>query len=101
MILSGQEVLVEEGEPAFRSCWECNPAHERLKSTTFLHLCFVCDRHWICGRFISPDDKPEDTIEWLKSLGLSDGDSTTKLETTKIKSEEENGGKGESNFQNT
>jgi hypothetical protein len=27
--------------PTFRSCWECNPAHEHLKTAKWL-VCFIC-----------------------------------------------------------
>lgn len=27
--------------PTIRSCWECNPAHEHLKSAALLY-CFAC-----------------------------------------------------------
>lgn len=42
----------EEGEPALRSCPECNEAHERLRHKEFLQMCFVCGRQWIHGRYL-------------------------------------------------
>jgi hypothetical protein len=34
--------------PTFRSCWECNPAHEHLKSSKWL-VCFVCGNSYRLG----------------------------------------------------
>lgn len=38
-----------EGQrPAFRSCWYCNGAHDRLKSVDVL-LCFACGVYYLEG----------------------------------------------------
>lgn len=46
-------IYPEPGEPRFRSCWECNPSHERLKKVDSLHCCFNCGKYWIGDRFLS------------------------------------------------
>ncbi len=46
-------IFREKGEPAFRSCWECNPAHDYLKDVDTLHICFVCSRSWVKGQFLN------------------------------------------------
>ena len=56
----------DDGEPAFRSCWECNPAHEHLRDTDFLHLCFSCGRYWIHGRFLDSFDNEDEMDAFLK-----------------------------------
>lgn len=33
--------LADPNEPTFRSCWECNSAHEHLKTNPYL-ICFIC-----------------------------------------------------------
>jgi len=44
--------IMDDGEPVLRSCWECNDAHWHLKDSASLHLCFVCSRYWIFGRYL-------------------------------------------------
>jgi len=56
----------DEGEPAMRSCWECNGAHGHLKDVTFLHYCMWCDRYWIFGHFLDEFDTPEKMDAFLK-----------------------------------
>jgi len=56
----------DEGEPALRSCWECNSAHEHLKDTPFLHSCFICDRMWIHGRYLDEFESAEEMDAFLK-----------------------------------
>lgn len=34
--------------PAFRSCWECNGAHEHLKMCDWL-VCFICEKEYRLG----------------------------------------------------
>ena len=58
---------MDEGEPAFRSCWECNEAHENLKNTNFLHFCFSCGRYWIYGHFLDEFESQENLDEFLKA----------------------------------
>lgn len=57
---------MDEGEPAFRSCWECNSAHEHLKDVDCLHICFLCNRYWIHGHFLDEFDTTEKLDEFLK-----------------------------------
>lgn len=59
--------IMDEGEPAFRSCWECNGAHEHLKDTDFLHVCFSCGRYWIHGYFLDEFESQEKLDEFLKA----------------------------------
>ena len=56
-----------EGEPALRSCWECNGAHEHLKDTDFLHVCILCGRYWIFGHFMDDFESTEAMDEFLKT----------------------------------
>ena len=58
--------VLEAGEPVFRSCWECNPAHEGLKNTDVLHTCFVCGRAWIFGRYLDDFNTAAELDEFLK-----------------------------------
>lgn len=41
----------ENGEPgyAYRSCWECNPAHEHLKEAEMPILCNSCGNWFFKG----------------------------------------------------
>jgi len=59
------EMKLDPGEPAFRSCWECNAAHEHLKDTSFLHWCFSCGRYWIFGRYLDEFETDEDYDAFL------------------------------------
>ncbi len=56
----------DEGEPALRSCWECNSAHQYLRETDFLHLCFVCGRYWIFGHYIDELENTDTLDAFLK-----------------------------------
>ena len=80
MIWNGSGVLkLEEGEPAFRSCWECNPAHERLKRVNMLHACPWCGRHWVFDRYFESFQSEEEFDEFFRSKGMKPGDSTSKV----------------------
>jgi len=57
----------DEGEPALRSCWECNGAHEHLKDVDFLHFCIWCNRYWIFGHFLDDFASTEAMDEFLKT----------------------------------
>ena len=39
-------------EPYFRSCWECNTAHEHLKKDKLLFNCFECGRFYFFGKYL-------------------------------------------------
>ena len=81
MIWKGQGIIqMEKGEPALRSCWECNSAHEHLKKVNTLHLCFECDRHWIFDRFLDTFYSDEEFDAFFKEKGMEVGDSTTKID---------------------
>lgn len=56
---------LDEGEPAFRSCWICNSSHEHLRDVTFLHYCLWCDRSWIFGHFLDEFDTPDKLDKFL------------------------------------
>lgn len=46
----------------WRSCWNCNPAHEHLKKEDkCVILCLECGRYYFRG-----EDITEDESEWLK-----------------------------------
>ena len=77
---SGGIVKMEKGEPSLRSCWECNPAHERLKTVNSLHTCYECNRYWIFDRFLDSFESDEEFDDYFKSLGMRSGDSTTKID---------------------
>ena len=74
------KVEVEEGEPAMRSCWECNSAHERLKTVNFLHVCFDCGRYWVFDRFLNSFDSDEMFDAFFQGLGMGPGQSTTTID---------------------
>lgn len=61
------DYILEEDEPAFRSCWECNGAHRHLKDVAFLHYCMWCNRHWIHGRFLESFNDEKEMAEFLKA----------------------------------
>ena len=64
--VSSDTYKLDEGEPALRSCPECNPAHEHLRNTSFLHVCFQCGRYWIHGRYFDEFETVEETDKFLK-----------------------------------
>lgn len=81
MIWKGNGIIqMEEGEPALRSCWECNAAHEHLKKVNFLHICFQCGRYWVFDSFLDAFETDEEFDAFLKSWGLEPGDSTTSID---------------------
>lgn len=81
MIWNGNGVLkMEDGEPAMRSCWECNGAHEHLKKVNFLHVCFSCGRYWLFGTYMDSFENDEDFDNFFTSLGMNPGDSTQKVD---------------------
>lgn len=50
-----------DGEPLLRSCPDCNSAHEHLRNTNRLHVCFECGKYWILGKYLS--DMTEEELE--------------------------------------
>lgn len=73
-------IIMEEGEPYMRSCWECNLAHEYLKKVNSLFLCFVCDKYWLFGEFLTSKDKVEELIAFFNRHGLKENMSSTEIE---------------------
>ena len=78
--LGNGKYRIESDEPAMRSCWECNPAHEHLKTVNCLHVCFECGKHWIFDRFLDSFNSDEEFDKFFEDLGLQKGDSTTKID---------------------
>ena len=66
---------MEEGEPSLRSCWECNEAHEHLKTVNYLHVCSHCGRYWVFDKYLEFDND-EEFDNFFKSKGMKSGDST-------------------------
>lgn len=56
----------ESGEPALRSCPECNSSHEHLMDTDFLHLCIECGSYWIYGRYLDSFESIDEMDAFLK-----------------------------------
>ena len=73
-------VQPEAGEPGMRSCWECNPTHERLKTVNRLHTCYECGRAWVFDRFFDSFASNAEFIAWLASKGVGVGESTKKVD---------------------
>lgn len=44
------EERLKKGEPALRSCWKCNPAHNHLKKTYYLIYCMWCGKLYLKGK---------------------------------------------------
>jgi hypothetical protein len=44
---------LKNDEPALRSCWECNSAHEHLKEVEYLIWCFECGKLYLKGEEIT------------------------------------------------
>jgi len=72
----------EHDEPHLRSCWECNPAHERLKMSSYFHTCFVCGKSWCLGWDFDQEASDKEFDAHFSSQGLTPGDSTTKIAST-------------------
>jgi hypothetical protein len=76
------EYELDKGEPALRSCWECNSAHGHLKDVSFLHVCVVCDRTWIFGRFLDSFASNEEFDAFMvEHLGKAEGEKVAEDET--------------------
>lgn len=41
------------GGPSIRSCWNCNAAHEHLKESPFVVLCFTCRKFYFEGQDVT------------------------------------------------
>lgn len=77
--LGNDSIQLEKDEPLMRSCWECNSAHEHLKKTNILHLCFNCGKLWIFDKFIETLKTKKEFSSYMRQIGLNPGDSTTKI----------------------
>jgi hypothetical protein len=77
MIWNGDgKVTAERFEPVFRSCWECNNAHEHLRNRDMLHTCIWCEKTWVAGVDFSAIDSEKDFDAAMTALGLKPGQST-------------------------
>lgn len=58
------EKAFRDGNYAFRSCWECNEAHEHLKEADYLIECFGCGKYFFKGVDITiyPDTEESSVI---------------------------------------
>lgn len=57
-----------------RSCWECNPAHEHLKTVGGLFTCIDCDRWYINGGYLNNQEhcnKPFVELESQKFIKIT------------------------------
>lgn len=41
---------LKKGEPALRSCWNCNTAHKHLKKEDYLIYCIWCGNLYLKGK---------------------------------------------------
>ena len=80
MKIINNKIEFEKQEPAFRSCWECNAAHEHLKQVNTLHLCFSCGKRWVFDKFLESFYTEEQFIEWLNEKGVKEGMSTSDID---------------------
>lgn len=63
--IGNDNIAMEEGDPAFRSCWVCNPSHDYLKSGQgdMLFFCLWCGRYWCKGVDFSAEEcRPEGAL---------------------------------------
>jgi len=72
--------IVEKGEPYMRSCWRCNDCHQHLKKVNMLHWCFSCGKYWIFDKFLTEIGSDEKLAEFLKGMGLKEGQSTSTID---------------------
>jgi len=78
----------EHNEPAMRTCWECNAAHDHLKKVNTLHICSGCGRYWVFDKFlsdfykgvVSEEEGNKKLVEWFRAKGIEPGESTTKID---------------------
>lgn len=77
--LGNGKIKFEDGEPAFRSCWECNGSHEHLRKSNFLMNCFSCGRFWLLGDYLPEAKTDEDIDSYFKSKGIEVGKSTQEI----------------------
>lgn len=44
--------LIKQKGMYLRSCWNCNPAHEHLKKSSYIVGCFICNKYYYKGKEI-------------------------------------------------
>ena len=49
--ISPGEYELEDQEPYFHTCFECDSTHEYLRNVNRLHICPSCGRPWLLGTF--------------------------------------------------
>lgn len=49
----------KNGEPAFRSCWNCNSAHKHLKKVDYMIWCFACGKLYFKGKELKELEKDD------------------------------------------
>jgi hypothetical protein len=47
--------MLNGGETAMRTCWQCNSAHDHLRTSAYPFWCFSCGRWWFKGFDITDD----------------------------------------------
>ncbi len=72
----GGNIKLEEGEPVWRSCWECNSSHGHLKNRDRVHECTRCGKWWVAGIDFNKIESDEAFDAAFTSLGMKPGDST-------------------------
>ena len=50
------EELKNKDNFSMRSCWECNPAHNHLKTVGGLFICLDCNRWYMNGGYFDNED---------------------------------------------
>jgi hypothetical protein len=74
------KVIFEKCEPILRSCWKCNSSHKHLKKVNMAHYCYLCGNQWIFDKFFTEIGSDKNMIKFLKSSGLKEGESTSKID---------------------
>jgi hypothetical protein len=64
----GKKLMRETGEPAMRSCSNCNAAHEHLLKEKCEHWCYDCGRHYGYGRFFDTFKNEKEFLEWARKV---------------------------------
>ena len=49
---------IDNDEPVFRSCWNCNGAHGRLRDKDYLIYCIWCNKLYLKGKEVEVIDDP-------------------------------------------
>jgi len=62
------KIEFEEGEPVFRSCWNCNGSHKHLKNTNYLILCFSCGKYYLKGRWLGEFKTDKGLKDYIKKI---------------------------------